>query len=338
MSCKLHANPDSDNAHEDWTKKAAGETTGNDFVVKKNEQEQVGKISPETKNILEIPAPRQGCIIDKDKAKFFWTKDEQSQEIAHIKEKLIEATKRVSFEEFRLALGEAVAEFNQENKDSTEPYAVLFDYKPHSSRRWVYGLIKDKIANPPQLARHFGPAGEIMNGYKLLEQNYQAGLKKFVIFDDAVYSGEQILNRTIKPIAEYFKQTNHDLPAFELVVPFVTNRALELFKKAGDHYGIKINVIYKTIMPTMREIINDKEMAVIKEQEGMLDAETEEVSYLGATVTYFDHRVADDHSFSKEIRHAAGDLDVPRPYADETTDYYKNEEIEFQGYKESISL
>jgi len=338
MPCKLCGNPASNNVCETCVKKIAGETTTEIPVVEESEQKQTDIVDSKVEDDLEVPTPKQGRRIDKDRAKYLWTKDEQSPEIAAIKKNLVDATERVSFEEFQSALEKAAEKFNEKNKDNTKPYAVLFDYKPHSSRRWVYELLKNKIEKPPQIARHFGPNGEKMNEYKLLEKNFQDGLKRFVIFDDAVYSGEQILNRTIKPIADYYKQMGHDAPAFDLVVPFVTNRALELFKKVGDNYNIKINIVYEKIMPTMRELISDKEMAVIQERGGMLDEEADEMSYLGATVTYFDHRVADDHSFSKEIRQAAGGLTAPKPYADETTDYYKNEEKEFQRYKESIDL
>jgi hypothetical protein len=333
MPCKICKNPISDNMCEVCV---SGETGS--FVSEGNGATIDGGRRTEVNMRVEIPVPKNGTRIDKAKTKFIWTKNEKSPEIARIKEKIIEATERVSFEEFQADLAQVVEDFNKGNDNNGEPYAVLFDYKPHSSRRWVYELVKNNLRNQPQLTRHYGPAGERMKGNKLLEQNFKDGLKRFAVFDDAIYSGEQILNRTIKPIAEYYKQMGHPAPSFDLVVPFVTNRALDLFRRVSEHYGIRINVIYKKVMPSMREIMSDDEKSTLEQRGGKLDVDTEEPSYLGATVTYFDHRVADDHSFSAEVRKAAGNFYTPKPYADETTDYYKKEEEEFRGYQKEVGL
>lgn len=333
MPCKICGNSVSDNICEACAKGENGALLNQESSITVD-----GSRNSEADMRTEIPVPQKGVRIDKARAKFIWVKDEKSPGIAHIKEKIIEATEGISFEEFQAALVQVVEDFNKVNDNDSEPYAVLFDYKPHSSRRWVYELAKISLRKQPQLARHYGPAGERMKGNKLLEQNFKDGLKRFAVFDDAIYSGEQVLNRTIKPIAEYYKQMGHSAPSFDLVVPFVTNRALELFRRVSEHYGVRINVIYKKIMPSMKEIMSDDERSTLEQRGGMLDVEAEEQSYLGATVTYFDHRVADDHSFSVEVRKAAGNFDAPKPYADETTDYYKKEEEEFKRYQKEVGL
>lgn len=285
----------------------------------------------------KVPVPEKGCLMDKEQVKSLWTRNETVPEIRQIKERIIDAVERISFEEFRQALQRSVEAFNRSREQNTEPHAVLFDYKPHSSRRWVFELSKDLLAAPPQLARYFGPVGEEMRGYQLLEENIKAGIREFTIFDDAIYSGEQVFQRTIKPIAEYFKAKSYEPPVFNLVVPFVTNRALDGFKKVADQYGVKINFFHQKVMPSMKEIMSPEELDALQKHGGVLDIESEEEAYLGATVTYFDHRMADSHSFSVEVRKVAG-IEVPKPYADKTTNYYKQEKREFEQYEKDVGL
>lgn len=292
---------------------------------------------PEVEMGYEVPVPKQGYRIDKERAKFLWIKDESVPEIRSIKERIIDATERISFEEFREALKKTTEAFNQSRGQNTEPYAVLFDYKSHSSRRWVFELSKVDLVAPPQVARYFGPAGEKLHGYKLLEQNIQEGIREFAIFDDAIYSGEQVFRRTVKPIAEYFQAKGYEPPTFNLVVPFVTNRALDGFKEVADHYGVKINFFHQKVMPSMREIMGPVGVDVLQKRNYMLDVQSGEQAYIDATVTYFDHRMADNHSFSEEVRKLAG-VEIPKPYADETTDYYKNEEEDFQEYQKDVGF
>ena len=319
MACKLCGNPAFENVCENCAKES----------FKTVEAEDANQS-------VEVPIPKAGYQIDKDQVKLRWNENETSPEIAQIKEKIVDAVERVSFEDFQAALERSIEAFNQLNAQDQNPYLVLFDYKPHASKYWTYGLAKDKIATPPQAARHFSPSFERMDGYTMLDKEVAEGIKRFAIFDDAIYSGEQVFNRAIKPIAEYFKQREYGMPQFDLVIPYVTSRFLASVEQIKEKYGVEINVLYQKIMPTLKEIMSDADRTVVANRGGMMDEVTEEITYTGSTVTYFDHRMADNHSFSEEIREAAGNMPIPKPYADESTEYYKQEEAEFEAYKRNF--
>ena len=173
-----------------------------------------------------------------------------------------------------------------------------------------------------------------MAGNDRLRKMVESGINTFLISDDAAYSGEQIVHRQIDPILRFYATEGiARKPKFVLAIPFVTNRFLKLIEDIKIQSGCEIEVQVDSIMPTLAEILTDEEKNTLNEKRsGGLEINQSEPSYLGATVTYFDHRVADDHSFSGEVRTAL-DLSATKPYANERSKYFKKEEREFEEYK-----
>ena len=283
------------------------------------------------------PVPRQTLEYNHEKAQN-WIDAESDPDIRDIKRKILEHIQHISFTEFKEKSAEVVSGAVQELKRQGHPYAVLFDYKPHSSKRWVYEINKECYTEyPPAEASYFTPAWEKMSGNARLRDMVAKGIHAFFISDDAAYSGEQIMNRQILPILRFYAGEGiAQRPEFTLAVPFVTSRFIKLVRDTQAQYGCTIQLHSKTVMPTLSEILTDDEKVLLQERrEGGLNIDETAPSYLGATITYFDHRVADDHSFSGEVK-ATLNLSAEKPYSNEDSKYFAAETQEFNAYQQLV--
>lgn len=279
-----------------------------------------------------LPIPQESFEFDTEKAQA-WIEAEDDPEIKEIKRKIIDNIKHISFANFKELSEQTVREaVNGINED----YALLFDYKPHSSKRWFYELNTESYENnPPTKTGYFTPGWEKMSGNETLEGLTEQGINTYLISDDAGYSGEQIINRQIKPIIEFYRNRGIK-PKFVLVVPFVTNRFTDLMNKIKSEGECEIELQTSFTMPSLLEILSEEEVETLKtKRNGNLEVDQTEPTYLGATLTYFDHRVADDHSFCGEVQNILN-IRVPKPYGDESTPYFQKESEEFERYKEMV--
>jgi hypothetical protein len=285
-----------------------------------------------------LPVPEEGVAFDRKKAED-WINKEEDIEIKAIKRKLIDAIHHIPFSEFKESAMKVISEAVRKLARGNKKYALFFDYKPHSSKRWLYELNKNSFDSyPPHSVGYFTPSWERVGGNKTLHKLVQEeGIHTFFISDDAVYSGEQILSRQIEPILRFY-ETNHiqHKPEFVIAVPFVTNRFIKLIESLELKDQCSIHLHKSAIMKSISELLTDDEKRMLEnKRNGALELHQGEPAYLGATATYFDHRVADDHSFSMEIKNALG-LFATKPYANERSEYYKKEELEFNTYREEI--
>ncbi|MFA5143730.1 MAG: twin-arginine translocation signal domain-containing protein [Candidatus Omnitrophota bacterium] len=282
-----------------------------------------------------VPVPSIVPQVDIVKAKE-WTSiaSEPDARFRAIKEKLINNISYVSFDEFNNALNENTEKLNQLLGESQ--YAVLWDYRPHSSKRWVYELCKDKLTSKPQVATYFWRGKEHLRGNTTLNQFVDNGVNTFVVMDDASYSAEQIMNRHINPILKYFNERKKANPAFNIkprfiiAIPYMTSRARTLINAIE---GADITVVSSRSMPSLGEILSNDDKDIISSREGgKLDVGASDVTYMDATLTYFAHRVADTHSFAEEVRGFVNDKGIDKPYNMADSEYYKREQRDFDTY------
>jgi len=284
-----------------------------------------------------LPVPTKNLEFDKEKATI-WIENETDLEIKSIKAKIIKNINHINFTDFKNKSELVTKKAFQFLIQSKEKYAVFFDYKPHSSKRWVYELNKKYYGkNPPFEIGHFTPTWEKISGNKRLNNLVENDVNTFLIIDDAAYSGEQISHRQIEPIIKFYKESRFtQKPKFVLAIPFVTNRFLKLIEDLRNQGDYEIILHTSSIMPKLKEILTTQEIKILQnKRDGRLETTNKEPIYLNATVTYFDHRVADDHSFSTEVKKALN-LNAPKTYSDETSDYFNEEEQEFEDYKNKV--
>lgn len=259
-----------------------------------------------------------------------WIESEDDQEIKSIKKLLVENLNYISFEQFVGSLQFCVKKFNKLLGD--KKYALMRDYKPHSSKRWVNKLIENDLANNPEYSWYFHPSAEkhsIWNLKRLIAQ----WVNTFVTMDDAAYSWEQILNRFVKPILNEYKDSNNpSKPEIYIIVPFITKSFKDKIDKLNQVWDCKIVLINEKIMPQIGDVVSDQDLEVLKsKRNGILEKSWEEPLCLTNTLTFFEHKVADDHSFSPEIKSKLW-YNPKVPYSDESSQYYADETIAFDEY------
>ncbi|HNV86810.1 MAG TPA: hypothetical protein PKL97_07620 [Candidatus Omnitrophota bacterium] len=255
---------------------------------------------------------------------------------------LVNSVTRVSHSDFTVALNETATALNASLTGA--PYAVLWDSKPHSSKRWVYEQIADGLAYPPAQKTYFSPAAEdrLQTARTLIAQ----GIDTFVIADDACYSGEQI-SKTIRKILAVYQNLRETDPSFDqsrtphfvLAVPYMSSKADAMWKdfaaQLAQNNAGRLTVCSTQTMPTIEELLRLNDPANpyakwLERHNGRLFMDDEEPLYTGATLTYFDHRVADNWSFAGELRPFFAEYE--KPYAERGTAYYQWEEKEFSGF------
>lgn len=193
-------------------------------------------------------------------------------------------------------------------------------------------LAENKLLKKPIYTNFFNPSAEKF-AIQTIENLHKQKINKFVAIDDSAYSWEQVFNRFIIPIMDFFK-LNHknEKPEFYIVIPFITNSFKEKVAEFMKKNNCKINLIYSEIMPQIKDILNEEEfMLMNKERNGSIEINSEEPLYKGLTLTFFDHRVADDHSFSPEIAKIIK-VKYQKPYAEWNSEYSKREQYEFRKY------
>lgn len=270
-----------------------------------------------------------------------WIDDDKDPRFQALKRKIVENVRRISSDEFGASLEEVVSKVNNLLQED-EPYAVLWDFKPHSSRRWVYEQARDSLRKKPDEVTYQARYTNPDQFTAFMKSLTDRGIHTFTIFDDAIYSGEQIKRETIVPIFEYYKKHLPGVrPKIILGVPFVTDKFLE-----DIHNPVEAGYIHTThieSMPRLREIFTEDDWNLLEERNRVIDPIPEpepgfiqfftgDEEVTDATLTFFDHRIADGFSFAPSARKLI-DWGDGSPYRDESTGYFKKEEREFRDFE-----
>ncbi len=278
-------------------------------------------------DLHETPIPSQASIDINSISD--WINLEEDSDFKHLKEKLIKNIQHIDFANFQEKLSFCIEIFNKKIDDN---YAVMRDYKPHSSKRWTYKLIEKKLTKKPIYSNFFNPSAE-KSTIKTIEHLQRNKVNTFVTIDDSAYSGEQVFNRFLIPIVKDFElHYPNEKPEFYVVIPFITNS----FKEKIDTFILENNctvtLIYSEIMPQIKDIVTKEELHLMNEKRnGSIELDADEPLYHWLTLTFFDHRVADDHSFSPEIAKVIK-VKYEKPYKESDSIYSKREKEEFQKY------
>jgi hypothetical protein len=278
------------------------------------------------KSADSIPVPERSYAYDTMKAAqwVFWATGKQAE---RVRRKIVRNIRHVTFREFRTSLAKTVKRLNEILKDGGE-YAVIFDGEPHSSKRWVYELAKGGLARPPVTATYYRPFGtEPPEMLEVLRRSSGGKIPgRIVIFDDAAYSGKQLYYLLAK-LNEQYLAVGEDPPEVVLAVPYITAVARQMFLSKGLREG---DVLSVETIKTLDEILTENEQKIIQKDVKKRQGREFDVY---ATVTYFDHRVADRFSFNEIIDETLGLKEmVTPPYWLEGTVYYEAERREFDEF------
>ncbi len=279
----------------------------------------------ETLAIRPELVPQKPARLDPAKVQA-WLDDSPDAETRSLKEKILAKMQHVSFAEYVHQLHKVTEEFNEQLKEREQEYAVLWDYKPHASRRWTYEMAQPFLRKQPAATTYF--QGVTEKKTQALTRLVEKGITHFVIFDDATYSGSQV-QKTIAQVKKFFVEKNLLAPSFTVVIPFTTKKARELLQEKN------VTVLTAQDMPYMSDLLSLEEIKAIREKHFMDSttmATTEGWEFdAEVTETSFDHRVADQYSFAERL--APLMTEYTKPYGDNAgSSYAEREKAEFQAY------
>ncbi len=271
-------------------------------------------------------------IYDKEKEEEFYelwgnqlkqSGNRDADALIEIARKLRRARQVIPYEEF----SREMREVGPKLRDALEgrgQYAVIWG-EPHTSRRWAWFHIKEGLREP---------AATVYEN-QIAEAR---SVSTFVIVDDASYSGTQI-RETIEKIAKHNSRAN-----IIVAVPYMTKRAHSVIRsRKGLPEGVSITVLDHKNMPTLSELLTEEENKLVdmkrkpQEEEDRASANRRFLGrvFMGggsgkeydifkyATVTLFEHKIADSWSVYQRIAHFFDP--VRPPYRDKESAYYQEE-------------
>ncbi|MBF0522531.1 MAG: glycerophosphodiester phosphodiesterase [Candidatus Omnitrophica bacterium] len=231
-----------------------------------------------------------------------WVAAHKDPRIRDLAQFLLDHVNHVTQKKFEEALQETVDDFNAKMGD--KPYVLLVpSWRGDRSEWWTYQLALEKGLKPAKNIIRMGKTDlrdgmDVLKEYSqdILKQIRATGVVDIVVMDDAVYTGQRILEnpRILLHDKHINPQETKDLN-FHVVTPFMSVGLEEKLTQMRQSYydGGQIFVYKHQTMPTMVSIFQSdlKRKALLEEFFPHLE---EGFPYL--TLTYFQHKVPDELS------------------------------------------
>lgn len=254
-----------------------------------------------------------------------WLNNSKNEVEKNTKIKLLSEVTFIDEKTFNKAIKYATKQFLKKFGDNQ--FLVVWDRDPFKSKRWVFYKIKYLLAikkfkflNPfKKNTTSFSYVATYFNARNLGNIIISNDIKHVVIFDDAIYSGIQILNLVSRLIDE-LDDLNYPIPSFNIVVGYVSNFAVKrITHELTD--SSQTNFYYYDVMSTYKQIFNDDDLEKM-DQMDLISLKEE------TPLTYFFYKVPDAASFPSSLKSL---MNQPlKPYSKDT-EYGKKEKIEWEN-------
>lgn len=185
------------------------------------------------------------------------------------------------------------------------------------SNQWMFELAKPHLLKQPNGLVPLAYASFLTK----LANNPEVTAKDFpqtlVLFDDAMFSGEQMSGFLIRLNGEITRRNKElapkgiqiDFPRIVIACAYVTRYCIAVLRKYGREFQIedKLIILNHMKIPTVDEVIEDESIKeVLKHMYWPKISLTRHDSGLESRgVVYFDHKVSDGYSFPKAIAEGA---------------------------------
>jgi hypothetical protein len=242
-------------------------------------------------------------------------------------EKMADNVEHIDFPTFKKDFEQAVSLFNKEI--GNEPYVVVFR-REGKSHTWAYDIAQETLTNKPVDFVFLKRDDDL---YKYFDR----GIKKFVIFDDATYTGTQLAtpefgSKIHQQFRGWVEEGNNGYKfsngiEYIAVTSAYTDAAVEEFNKLNRAYSLAYpsraigsDLISTRKMKNLNDILTEDEILGLYEFGVDQDGKQ--------TLTFFDHKVSDSVSIPdplyESLRFKDGEAFGPgvEPYKKPGTDYY----------------
>lgn len=293
--------------------------------------------------VIDIPRPKRSNAMDSVKLQE-WINAHPEGIARDTARAIINETRHIGQQEFEEALTKSISEFKKGLNG--EDYIAFVE--PKKSNQWVTEIAMHDVDYLPAQV------------YNLANGSTREGLSnytRFVFFDDAIYSGEQMFSNIKNVVAEAVLQgADPDKIVVDVVVPFTTEYGFTAISKAlndGLHVvngrmtniNLRVSVNFHVIeqLPSItgalskydRDILSQAQYVAYRDGDSYF-VRSDEDALLSThntdnkTLTYFDHKIPDifstieDVYLKGEVRNAEGYvLDKHVIFIPETAPPYK---------------
>lgn len=269
-----------------------------------------------------------------------WLESEIDLSLRGIKRKMTDVITNIPFSVFQKELSNVGEKFNEAIGDN--PYVLLWDNKPHGSKRWVHSLVRPVVKSLPRLTSYMKRPEDII---KQLEQHDSDTI---VIFDDAIYSGDQLSDSIYVPLWNRLHEVEHPKQISMIFgAPFVTEDFKHMIEKRWNDSTIKTTLISSRSLPMIWDILTRQEQDVLRaigkrlniprEGDNVDDIRFQPIHF-GVTVTTFDHKIPDSFSVCRPLLESVG-IDAKQrrePYKIKGTPYYDLEKKEYGTWLDNL--
>ncbi len=226
----------------------------------------------------------------------------QPEDLKKVAQKAIEKTQYISMDKFDKALKECVSELNHhllgnseltgEYPSENQTYELGIAYG--KSNQWVASLALKDLAFTPDSCFSLGSSQGTTNVIVPTAKEEDFEQSRVVLFDDCCYSGNQMYDNIQRVASKMAKKESGEI---FIVVPFMTNRAMERFEELAERVkteGVDIKIITsEERIQTIPEIFSEKQEALLFDE--LTQGTATAVPNL--TLCYTDWRYPDANSF-----------------------------------------
>ncbi len=273
------------------------------------------------------------------------------EEISHIRKKVVDNLRVVSFEEFYDNVRKSTLDVNQLLIERNEPYVRLYGKDSSASPRWVAELSDEYLTARPSDSNYFVVSRELTfptylpNAYlpsegSNMERWLEQGIKTFVYFDDASYSGTQIKD-VVEPLLQVYTKYTDEKATLYIVVPYMTEFAeKEIQSLANPHY-LDVKIIKQEKIKTIDDILTAEEKQLYMEFADLLHFSeyasfSKYFSDYRPGVTAFDHKLPDSFSFDPQAYDLFYKPSQHTPVYKQTSQYSFDTAEEYEAYRNSL--
>jgi hypothetical protein len=238
-------------------------------------------------NFLPAKEPKESVSPD-PVLKQKWV-EAHTGEFRTIAEILIDKINHVTHEEFKSQLKESVENFNNYLSGQSDPsYIIVIPGGFDKSALWVTSLAKEFLEFPPERII-------MIHDYDFADILEESTCVNIVMFDDAAYSGRQMAE-------EYFPKFEGVDKVLHPIIPFMTESAEKKLEVELTKLNIKHMIHDHATMDSFSKFLSERQKKLLRAEGNneftvqQIDTKTNPSGIDNLTVTYFDHKKADDWS------------------------------------------
>ncbi len=231
-----------------------------------------------------IPRPKSSNAINSERASA-WIDAHPTVSGQAVARALVKEIQRISQDRFEEDLRKVIVKLTASIPAGED---IIVVSETNKSNMWVSRLALANLNKKPKAVYNLPFIGheKVPNYITEFIPVSDRGVRRFIFFDDAIYSGNQLSNN-IRGFVDLLRKSGIDPSAvnIDVVVPYATKSGRELVQNATN--DAQVNVFIQEIIDTAEDKMAKYGQDVLEEYRAMYNALPQ------TALTYFDHKMPD---------------------------------------------